>query len=259
MDSDEPATRTIDVTAENARSFGIKSSVTLAIRKLNLAVGAALPRARADYLSHAVEFAVGSVMTAWDWPTAKRSKLWASLFGELRPRLDPEVMAWAERVEQMDPDSVTDLVSTAEGNIRAIIQLAEEVPPQGWPIRPDPVGWDGLSDRERAFLADAAARARERAPGSALWLFGSRANGTADDCSDYDLLLVVPDGTTEPNRGQAKDEVVSLAESLRIDADMNVTDIAQFMDPFAHEKAVLLLGARVWGFPIGVDGVYCSS
>jgi predicted nucleotidyltransferase len=31
-----------------------------------------------------------------------------------------------------------------------------------------------------------------------VWLFGSRAEGRARSTSDYDLLVVMPDGTPEP-------------------------------------------------------------
>ena len=77
--------------------------------------------------------------------------------------------------------------------------------------RPDPqasevrvaVGWDGLAETERNFLREAAAAVQAVIPGAELWLFGSRSWGGAEPTSDYDVLLVMPDGTPTEMRSSA--------------------------------------------------------
>ncbi|MFO0605750.1 MAG: nucleotidyltransferase domain-containing protein [Polyangiales bacterium] len=49
----------------------------------------------------------------------------------------------------------------------------------------------------RSALRPLVARLREALGAEEVWLFGSRARGTATLDSDWDLLVVVPDGVSE--------------------------------------------------------------
>ncbi|MEO5338519.1 MAG: nucleotidyltransferase domain-containing protein [Magnetospirillum sp. WYHS-4] len=51
--------------------------------------------------------------------------------------------------------------------------------------------------KEAEVLAPVIARIVERLDPEAIWLFGSRAGGKARTDSDYDLLMILPDGTPE--------------------------------------------------------------
>jgi uncharacterized protein len=60
----------------------------------------------------------------------------------------------------------------------------------------------------------------------AIYLFGSRARGDADADSDYDLLIVVPDGFP---KGQANPVTAfSLVEGRRIPMDLTMAKASQF-------------------------------
>lgn len=54
----------------------------------------------------------------------------------------------------------------------------------------------GPEDLNLARLAPVLQRIVERMSPVAIWLFGSRAEGRARPDSDYDLLVVVPDGAS---------------------------------------------------------------
>lgn len=49
----------------------------------------------------------------------------------------------------------------------------------------------------RSALRPLVARLREALGAEEVWLFGSRARGTATSDSDWDLLVVVPDGVSD--------------------------------------------------------------
>jgi predicted nucleotidyltransferase len=81
-----------------------------------------------------------------------------------------------------------------------------------------------------------------------VWLFGSRAEGRARPDSDYDLLVVMPDGTPE-----AQLDVVSawtLVQGLDIPADIMPCTRAEFEEE-KHEidtlaRAAFLRGRRIY-------------
>lgn len=52
-----------------------------------------------------------------------------------------------------------------------------------------------MSPADRRILDCFAARVREVAPSVAIWAFGSRARGSADSESDFDVCLVLPEVT----------------------------------------------------------------
>ncbi len=53
---------------------------------------------------------------------------------------------------------------------------------------------------DRSLLEQFAARVREFAPRARVWAFGSRARGTADAESDFDLCVVLPEVTADLRR-----------------------------------------------------------
>ena len=64
-----------------------------------------------------------------------------------------------------------------------------------------------------------------------LVLFGSRAAGTAGPASDYDVLFVFPDKTSEELQGQAIGEVDSLARARGIELDVSKATESDWQHP----------------------------
>jgi predicted nucleotidyltransferase len=81
-----------------------------------------------------------------------------------------------------------------------------------------------------------------------IWLFGSRAEGRAGPDSDYDLLVVMPDGSPAPHL-----DVISawtLVRGLDIPADIVPCTRAEFEEE-KHEidtlaRAAFLRGRRIY-------------
>jgi predicted nucleotidyltransferase len=55
----------------------------------------------------------------------------------------------------------------------------------------------GMSDRDRAILAEFACRLRALYPDAKIWAYGSRARGDGGEWSDLDLCIVLPTVTRE--------------------------------------------------------------
>lgn len=62
----------------------------------------------------------------------------------------------------------------------------------------------------------------------AIYLFGSRARGDAREDSDYDLMIVVPEGFPVSRRNSAT--AYSLVEGRRIPIDVTIVGEAKFRD-----------------------------
>lgn len=84
-----------------------------------------------------------------------------------------------------------------------------------------------------------------------VWLFGSRAHGTARPDSDFDLLAVLPDGTPESDLDPIR--AWMMIRDLRIPADVVPCTRAEFeeekneIDSLAREA--FLRGRRVYERP----------
>lgn len=81
-----------------------------------------------------------------------------------------------------------------------------------------------------------------------VWLFGSRAEGRARPTSDYDLLVVMPDGTPEPELDPV--HAWRLGWEVRVTADIIPCTRAEF-DEEKHEidslpRAATLHGRKVY-------------
>jgi hypothetical protein len=116
-----------------------------------------------------------------------------------------------------------------------------------------PVDWADLDQVERAFLLDAHAAAVAIVTGADLWLFGSRATGTATATSDFDLLLVVPDDTCEALRGRAMGEMSMAARHHGVEAHREVMTASSFADPLPEDR-VLTAEVVAYGIKIPSTG-----
>jgi predicted nucleotidyltransferase len=78
----------------------------------------------------------------------------------------------------------------------------------------------------------------------AIYLFGSRARGDADEDSDYDLLIVVPDEFPVSKRNSAT--AYALVEGRRIPMDVSIVSQTGFRER-AGKVGML-------SFEVGQDG-----
>jgi predicted nucleotidyltransferase len=189
-------------------------------------------------LARALEHAVCAVFMSWDDPYKPGKKMHKPFYERLMPLIDQpqaEVIRFVwEREGQGRPGvDVAQLLAACGNVIEYLADLAASEPPEGWEPRPipEPVGWDSLSDEERSFLAAALQAARLSVPGVRLVLFGSRAAGTAEPTSDYDVLFVFPDETKDQQQGQVVGEVDSLARARDIELDVEKSAAGDWQHP----------------------------
>jgi uncharacterized protein len=79
----------------------------------------------------------------------------------------------------------------------------------------------------------------------AIYLFGSRARGHADEDSDYDLMIVVPDEFPASKRNSAT--AYALVEGRRIPMDVSIVSEARFRERTGKIGTL--------SFEVGQDGV----
>ena len=189
-------------------------------------------------LARAFENAVCAVFMAWDDPYKPGKKMHNPFYERLVPLIDQsqaEVIRFVwEREGQGRPGVDIAMLLTGCGNVvEYLVGLVASDPPEGWKPRPipEPVGWDGLSDEERAFLAAALQAARLWVPSVRLVLFGSRAAGAAKPTSDCDVFFVFPDKTADELQGQAIGEVDSLARARGIELDVSKSTESDWQHP----------------------------
>ena len=82
-----------------------------------------------------------------------------------------------------------------------------------------PVKWDELSGEEHYFLRAALAAAQRKCSRVRLMIFGSRAAGSAQPGSVYDLFFVFPDCTSSQEQEQSVGEVSNLARARGVEID----------------------------------------
>jgi hypothetical protein len=208
----------------------VEAGSDAALIKLNGAFATTTPNTKASFLFQAVEMAARAVLTAWGRPAAG-PKVWSALFDRLSPRLEPEVLVWARQAKDRDPELVVDLLVPARDHVRSILLLIAAAPPPNWQARPAPLDWAEIPPKDSAFLTDAAHRAAVFAPGSELWLFGSRATGEAGDESDYDVRLIVPDRTPDKARALATGELWQAAKDHGVTIDHASLPRSEFDNP----------------------------
>jgi hypothetical protein len=205
---------------------------------------------QARLLAQSVEWAVRAVLTAWGAPAAKPERLWGALEDSLRACLDRDVIAWAHNVRAERADAVGTLLQNADPCIDAIVALADHDPPVSWsPPERAIVGWDVLTTSDRDILSAVQVAARTIMPDATIWLFGSRATGSANVDSDYDLLLIVPDDTPDALRGRALGEMWLVANDYGVTAHRTVMTMSTWSHP---DSANLTLVTEVRAFGIQI-------
>jgi predicted nucleotidyltransferase len=188
-------------------------------------------------LARALEHAVCAVFIAWGEPYKAGWKIHRHFEERLTPYIDPSVVSFVTalwKLEGSDGSGFSDLmIAACRQIIDRIEQLAINPPPANWQPRPipQPVRWDRLADDERSFLEEALRAAREACPEVRLLLFGSRAGGTAEPTSDYDLLFIFPTAFPDRDYGQSVGRVVSLATQQGIAVDTEAVNESQWSMP----------------------------
>lgn len=88
----------------------------------------------------------------------------------------------------------------------------------------------------------------ERCLPVAVWLFGSRARGTADPESDWDLLVVLPDSVPFEKQDDEVD-AIQLRSLSRVDADIVTCSESDFKSATKIPNTLAYEVART-GFPV---------
>jgi hypothetical protein len=196
-------------------------------------------------LARALEHAVCAVFTAWDEPYKPGWKIHRHFDERLVPFIDPSVALFVTALWSLEGSSWSDYTDQIMDTCRQIIdsfeQLAINPPPADWQPRPisEPVTWDALADDERLFLQAAVGAAREVCPGVRMLLFGSRAAGTAQPTSDYDLLFIFPTVFPDGDYGQSIGNVGSLAMRQGIAIDAERINESQWSEPPRSRRPLL--------------------
>lgn len=199
------------------------------------------PDACSRAIARAFEKAVCAVFMAWGEPYKATLKVHARFGERLAPFLDPDELlvtvarcAWdGEGIRWWPDDQSEQMLSLCESALARVSELVSHGPPPHWeplPV-PPPVAWSELADDERQFLQAAAVRASEGCPGVTLYLFGSRAAGSSEEDSDYDLVFVFPDAAGREEQGRAVGDVNVLARSLGVVTDVEKFSSSQWADP----------------------------
>ena len=242
--------RPVTTDLNSARSRAQALAAAKAEMDLNTAIAVRRLDAKARHLNRAVEFAIRSVLVSWGTPTAKPIKLWNALNEHFHPMLAETTVDWVTRVSACEAAAADELVDTRNGHIDAILGLGSFTPPADWPPARSSLGWAGLEEADRAFLTESVTQVQAVMPGVSMWLFGSRATGTARSDSDYDLMLVLPDGLSETMRGQAMGEQWSVARRFDVKLDHHHIAATTFWEPDDSDDVLLYYEVRTTGFEI---------
>lgn len=189
-------------------------------------------------LARAFEFAAAAVLISWGDPYKAGHKLHVPFLDRVAPLIDQHLGAlvsavWACEGRGAPVEDVATLLTGCEQVIGYLAGVAATDPPEGWeaPPVPTPIGWDSLSDDERAFLREALAHAGQWSPGVRIVLFGSRAAGRSGPGSDCDLLLIFPDDVAESLPGQAIAAVKALGIELGLEIDIEHVVVSEWDNP----------------------------
>lgn len=226
----------------------------LAMQRLQMARESVDPSSQSQLLLRSVEFAVRTVLTAWQAPIAKPEKLWAVFDETLAPLVCDETTEWTRHIRS-SASAPDDVLRNAEAHIRAITALADVPPPEGFAVS-DRLGitWEDLVESDRRFLSDALRAARIHVPEARLWLFGSRATGEARKDSDYDVLLVVPDPTTGETLGQAMGFIWLAAKQYQVTVDHTSVTTSLWLEPDGANET-LVAEVRAYGIEVPAPAI----
>jgi predicted nucleotidyltransferase len=236
-----------------------KAALMEAARQATITAGFELRSAmrsttKIDNLRRAAEYAMQAVLVSWGVPARKPQKLWTAL-EVLTPHLNPRTSHWIRLVRAGRPADLPYMTAWAN---QAIMTVAKRVgtgyPPTYWPpVEPrHSLGWEGLTNNDRAFLLTARYRLAWM-PGASLWIFGSRSTGTRTPDSDCDVMLVYADGTPERSLGQAMGDLRSAADEFRINIDQSKVSATNFRLP-SSRGVDRLLNFEVRAYGIEVPG-----
>jgi hypothetical protein len=188
-------------------------------------------------LARALEHAVCAVFIAWHEPYKPGWKIHRHFDESLAPFINPSVVLFVTALWKLEGSDQFDITDQIIADCRQIIdgfeQLTANPPPADWqpqPI-PEPVSWDALTEEERSFLQAALRAAREACAEVRLLLFGSRAAGTAQPSSDYDLLFIFPTSFADRYYGESVGNVVSLGMRHGIAIDAEKINERQWEEP----------------------------
>lgn len=194
--------------------------------------------ARVGHLRKGIELALRSIVLTWGGLMAKPMKLWEA-FDSIAEDLDQGLVDWMFDIRRPNlPDRIDDVLPLAVQRLRQLLALADGPPPASWTDVPRlrALEWNDLPSEARAFLVAAKKAAEEFVPGLEVWLFGSRATGTAAPASDYDVMLVLPDSTPESLRGIAMGQVWSAARTAGVTVDHQFALASKWTSPSSLEE-----------------------
>ena len=188
------------------------------------------------------------------WPSLNNSP-WILLY----PQVPPDTR---ELLDGLRRELLSELMTAERAAIAvgAVLELRHVDPPSTWsPPISTRVSWYGLTQIERVVLQEALWAATAAVDGVELWLFGSRATGTATEDSDYDLVVVVPDDVPPPLHGRAMGDIwLAMDRGRGVRSDRNLVLASSFKDPVDKDR-VLVLEVRAYGFRVPPPGKTGSS
>lgn len=211
------------------------------------------------WLARSFEYAAMGLFVAWSYPVSatKAQRHFDSALATHLEGSDANLIraVWAdERKEFLGPDSELDLdviVVMCADTIGRLEALANCAPPPGWspPPIPPSIGWAALSTADQQILTLARQCVQKPCSQAKIVLFGSRANGTAKPESDYDLLVILPDGTEQSGRSAVYGNLHSLAQQLRIEIDRHVVWQSTWENPGPGDRFFINL-AKTYGIEV---------
>jgi predicted nucleotidyltransferase len=174
---------------------------------------------------------------AWKYPV-KSSKVQRHFDAVLAPQMEAADADFIRAVWDsegasgagLDLDSVLTACTAVVDRLEV---LAGHAAPAGWspPPVPPSIGWDALRSDDRQLLIRVRERAQALCPHARIVLFGSRANGTGQPDSDYDLLVILPDVTDQSIRSEIMSDLHSMAQQLGVEFDREHVSLSTWQNP----------------------------
>jgi predicted nucleotidyltransferase len=188
-------------------------------------------------LSRSFEFAVQGVFMAWGYPVkvTKVQRYFDSVLAVHLEAPDADFIraVWGTEGTQLPELDLGVAVAASTALIDRMEGLAGSTPSAAWspPPVPPSIGWTALSRDDQRLLTRVHACVRALCPGARVVLFGSRASGTGNPDSDYDLLVILPDGTEQNVRSAIMGGLYDLAQQLGVEFDREYVSLSTWQDP----------------------------
>lgn len=210
-------------------------------------------------LARSLEFAVQGVLISWGHPVApsKTHEPFETLLAAHLPTTDTALiqLIWTtEGSANVKPETATTITDSA-AIIGRLEHLANTPAPPWWspPPTPAPIGWADLDPAEQDVLRQALSRARNWCPQARVILFGSRAKGSAQQDSDFDLLVILPDDFDDRIRGQIIGDLYTLGTSLGVTIGREAVTQSAWNNPTPADT-VLLDQVKAYGIEVPEEG-----